>query len=225
MGELSPPRPCIAIRILNRVHRLLPIQSKLSLHAILFVKKLGSEVTPRSARGLSFELAGPEELEFIGNHPEALSKKVYSSRIRNGDRCYCLLRDGEVVCYNWVRFSSCCVFCGRRTSFNFIPLSPGQVFIYDLYTYEEHRGQELAGHMKDYLMYELQSEGLSETLSIVEPANMASVKIHIRTGSKVRSLVHGFGLFGWTKTISGTKRDEASMRQWVEKVADSLNAG
>ncbi len=208
----------MTVRILNKIHGLLPIKSKLILRTILFVKKLEVESPPRPLQGVSFRLAGAEELEAINDHPEALSKTVYSSRIRNGDRCYCLIQDGEVVCYNWVRFSTCCAFCGRRVSFNFMPLSPGQVFVYDLYTYEKYRGKGLGGYMKDCLVYELQSRGLKEILSIVEPANTASVRIHVRIGSKMHALIYGFGLFNWTKTFAAPKRDEESMRQWIEEV-------
>ncbi len=222
MNDLSPPGPAIPVRILNRLHRVLPIKSKLILYSILFVKELGAETCPRDVQGVSFGLAEPEDLEVIKNHPEGLSNRVYSRRIRNGDQCYCLKRNGEVVCYNWVRFTTCCVFCGRKVSFNFMPLLPGQAFVYDLYTYEQYRGEGLGSYMKECLVYELCSKGIKEMWSIVEPGNSASIRIHIRLGSKMHALVYGFGLFNWTKTFFGSRRDEESMRKWISRLSDSM---
>jgi len=203
---------------------LLPVKAKISLHAVLLEKRLDGLTRPDPRQGASVSVACKEDIEAIVEHPEALSKLVvYLNRIRNGDICFCLKQDDKLVSYNWIRFTTCCAYCGRRVGFGFIPLKQSQAFTYDFYTYKKHRGKGLGGYLKSCILFELQSRGITEVLTIIEPANEISLKIHARLDYEPVTVVFGYGIFNWTKTFLGSKKDGLLMRRWVKNVCGTNN--
>jgi len=220
---MSHPRPGFSFRIINRIFALLPVKSKLKFHALLLGKKLDAPEKPEQMQGVSFSIAGEEEFEAMIQHPEALSKSLYLRRISNGDICYCLKQNDELVSYNWIRFTSCCAHCGRRVGFEFIPLEKNQAFTYDFYTYKKYRGTGLGGYLKSHLLYDLYSRGITEVLSIVKPSNDISLKIHVRLDYELVTVVFGYCVFNWTTTFLGSKNDVLRMRQWIAGLSESIN--
>ncbi len=220
---MSYPKPGIPFRIMNRVHALLPVKSKMKFQGLLLGKTLDAPAKPEAMEGVTFSVANHDDIVAMKEHPEALAKSLYDRRIENGDICLCLKKDGELVSYNWIRFTSCCARCGKRVSFSFIPLEKNQAFTYDFYTYKKFRGSGLGGYLKKCLLHELYTRGITEVLSIVKPSNDISLRIHVRLDYDLVTVVFGYCIYSWTKTFLGSKKDILRMRQWVAGLSEASN--
>jgi GNAT superfamily N-acetyltransferase len=221
---MSYPRPAARFRIMNRLFGWLPVKSKLKFHALLLKKKLDSPEKPEARPGLGFSIASENDIEEISEHEEALAKQLYSRRVSNGDICYCLRKDGELVSYNWIRFTSCCAHCGRRVGFEFVPLERNQAFTYDFYTYKKYRGSGLGGYLKSHLLDDLHARGIDEVLSIVKPSNAISMRIHARLDYEPVMVVFGYSMFNCSKVFIGSEKDLLRMQQWMAALAEAVKA-
>lgn len=209
-----PTRP-LRFRLLNLLVRWTPVASKYSHNSILFRKDLSRPDAVSRPGGYDFRLANAGDLEFIASHREALAKDVYAARLKRGDRCYCLARGDEVLSYNWVASSLCCVLCGFRRGIEFLPLKGSQAFTYDFYTYESNRGGGLGSLTKNLLLQELARQGVREVFTLVMPYSTASLKIHLKTGYEPLCMVYGYRLLGWSRTYFGGQEDKHWLDRWI----------
>lgn len=219
------PGPGLPVRFANRLFRRLPFASCKRFYAIVLKKPLDEAISLNPVEGARWCLADSTDVEAMIAHPEGLSEKLYRNRVANGDSCYCLKRDGELLVYNWVRFTACCANCGRHDGFHFLPLQAGQAFTYDFYTYIKHRRQGLGGFLKAALLQDLQSKGVHEVLTIVEPGNESSLRVHMRLGYQPVTTAYGYSLFGVTRSFVGSARETVRLRQWMSALAESIHGG
>ena len=105
-----------------------------------------------------------------------------------------------------------------------MPLQQDQAFTYDFYTYIKHRGKGFGACLKSSLLYDLQSRGVNDVFTIVEPSNHISMRVHIKLDYKPVTAVFSYRIFGWAKTFLGSKRDELRMQQWVLNTAEAINS-
>lgn len=225
MHIIAPPKPGLTVRIMNRFMRALPLKSKLTHYSLLLRNDLTRSVQPDVDSSSRFSLANAEDLAYITRHPEALAGAVYSNRLANGDLCFCLKVKGEIVSYNWVRFTNCCVYCGRRSGFEFDKLEEDQAFTYDFYTYEQHRRRGFGTRLKISLLNELAARGVREVRVIVQPGNLASLKVHLKLNYELAGIRFGYGILRWTRTFSGSTRDNRKMAQWIRAYSEQLAVG
>lgn len=211
-----PARP-LRFRVMNRIVRYAPVAKKYYHNAILLKKPLDGVESPAIPAGHDFRPATRDDLDFIIRHPEALPAQVYSNRLLRGDRCYCLSDGKEILSYNWVAYSSCCVLCGFERGIGFLPLSEGQAFTYDFYTYTARRGGGLGGLMKHLLLQELARQGMREVYTLVMPHGTASLKIHLKLGYEPLRMVYGYRLQGWSRTYYGQPKDKPWLDVWLSR--------
>jgi hypothetical protein len=209
-----PARP-LRFRILNRLVRYAPIARKYAHNAILLRKALDQPQKIDCPAGYSFRAASLDDLDFIRGHPEALAPEVYARRLKRGDRCFCLVQGDEILSYNWVAHSLCCVLCGYDRGIEFLPLNAGQAFTYDFYTYTTRRGGGFGGLTKTLLLQELARQGIREVLTLVMPYSAASLKIHLKAGYEPLCMVYGYRLLGWSRTYFGKSKEKAWLDAWI----------
>jgi RimJ/RimL family protein N-acetyltransferase len=202
---------------MNLIVRYAPIARKYAHNAVLFRKVLGHLEAAGCPEGYSFREATPGDLDIIRNHPEALAPAVYARRLERGDRCYCLVQGGEILSYNWVAFSLCCILCGYDRGIEFFPLNDDQAFTYDFYTYKARRGGGHGGLMKQLLLQELARQGVREVMALVMPHSTASLKIHLKAGYEPMCLVYGYRLLGWSRTWTGHPKDRHRLDAWIDE--------
>lgn len=209
-----PARP-LRFRILNRLVRYAPIARKYAHNAILLRKDLAHLEPAGCPEDYSFRAAGPDDLDFIRGHTEALAPAVYASRLKRGDRCYCLVQGDEILSYNWVAHSQCCVLCGYDRGIEFLPLKANQAFTYDLYTYKARRGGGHGGLTKNLLLQELARQGMREVFTLVMPYSTVSLKIHLKSGYEPLCMVYGYRILGWSRTYYGQPKHKAWLDVWI----------
>lgn len=212
-----PTRP-LRFRLMNLLVRCAPVAMKYYHNSILMRKTIHGAESVDLPEGLKFRSASQEDLDFIIGHAEALRANVYSRRLQRGDRCYCLCDDREVLSYNWVATAMCCVLCGFERGLEFLPLSDGQAFTYDFYTYKASRGSGLGGRMKRLLLQELARRGVREVFSLVMPYGTASIKIHLVAGYQPVCMVYGYRLRDWRQTYFGKPRDKPWLDAWFNRL-------
>lgn len=210
-----PVRP-LRFRLMNRIVRYAPVTAKYHHNSILFRKTVDVPEIPVISAGYEFRPATREDLDFIMNHPEALMRDVYAKRLERGDRCYCLSNGKEIVSYNWVAFSLCCVLCGFDRGVEFFPLSKEQAFTYDFYTYKARRGGGLGSAAKQILVSTLAGQGIREVYTLVMPYSTASLKIHLRLGYEPMGMVYGYRILGWSRTYYGKAGEKKWLDAWID---------
>lgn len=215
MEKMKYPARPLRFRILNQIVRLTPVPVKYCHNAILMKKTPDEAMSPTVPDGHDFRPATRSDLDFIIKHPEALVRDVYTRRLNRGDQCYCLSDGKEILSYNWVAFSSCCVLCGFTHGIEFFPLSEGQAFTYDFYTYKSRQGGGFGTLAKNLLVSTLARQGIREIYTLVMPYSTASLKIHLRLGYEPVCMVYGYRILGWNRTFYGKPQDKAWLDEWI----------
>lgn len=212
----SLPHPGPVIRVLSLMVRLAPTGRKFFDRSIFLRRKYGPTEPVSLPEGLHSTWAGPEEIDYMDNHPEATSPSAYSRRAARGDLCLCLKRGNEVIGYRWAKRGSACVFCGFGPGYEllFFPLQPDQVFVYDAYVYSAHRGTNYNTTLRALMHRALQSEGVRESYALIAPENTTSLKVTLRAGSEPLCMAYGIRIRDWNKVILGRQPDPQLM-QWI----------
>lgn len=223
-GKVRYPVRPLGFRVLNKLIHYAPVAKKYAHNSILFRKRLVESKSVDIFTRYNFGLASSEDVDFLARHPEGLSESVYTSRLGRGDRCYCLRNGTEVISYNWVARSLCCILCGYDRGLEFFPLHPGQVFTYDFYTYKPHRGGGFGSLLKSLLIQTMMHEGVREVFTLLMPHSSASIKIHLKLGYEPLFMVYGYRMLGWSRTFYGRSEDKDWLDKWIDgfKIANGI---
>lgn len=123
---------------------------------------------PPAAQAVEFAFLSPSEAgQFtFGEHgPETAAE-----RLRRGDRCFCVRRDGQLAAVRWIAFEEASVeYLGCR-----LQLAPGVAYLYDSYTAPAARGRGIFSSTWFTLARELSAEGFHTILAAVLPENRAA---------------------------------------------------
>jgi ribosomal protein S18 acetylase RimI-like enzyme len=225
MSDRTYPARSVWVRALNLMVRLAPLRSKYYFNSILLRKRLSESQETPVGNGCRFGWATPEDIRAIATHTEALDEDVYAGRVANGDGCLCAKLGNEIVSYNWIRFTSCCVLCGFHREIGFLPLEPGQAFTYDFYTYSKYRRKHIGSSLKVFLLGALKQRGIQEVCTLVRPHNEISMKIQLRLGYEPVQMFYGYQLAGWKKVFSASACDRRRMKQWVQRFRSERGLG
>jgi Acetyltransferase (GNAT) family len=165
--------------------RALDIQRREGLRALWF-KALGETVyrrlllleaslesqsePPPPPRLLEFAFLAPGE---VGEYPFGEhGSETAAERLRRGDRCFCVRRDGHVVAVRWIAFEEASIeYLGCR-----LRLAPGVAYFYDSYTSPTARGSGIFSSTWFILARQLSSEGVHTVLAAVLPENRAALR-------------------------------------------------
>jgi hypothetical protein len=158
--------------------------------------------------------ANPDDIKYIGAHPESLDYGVYKYRLSEGHKCYCAVSENEVMSYNWISFNKCGISFGTEREVKFLQLKYNQAYSYDLYTYKKFRKKHVASQLKYYTDLDLQRKGKTELFSLVGPSFIASMKLALRRGFVPQRIIYIYGINKFKKVIVGTSKSLKKLHQW-----------
>lgn len=210
------PRPSPIVSILSLMVRAAPTGWKFYNRSILFRRQYGEMDQAPPPDGVQSAWAGPKEIEYIDKHPEAPAPGTSARRVARGDRCMCLMQDGEVIAYQWVTRRSACLFCGfgPRRELQFFTLQPHQLFTYDSYTYAAYRRKGYGTVIRRTLHKAMHDAGVREAYSLVAPENTASISLTLQSRFEPLCMAYGFRIRGWGKMILGPMPDP-ELQRWI----------
>ena len=97
----------------------------------------------------TFKLFGPDEIEQIGEIPERRKeKRSLLIHLKEGKKCFGIKHRGEIVAFMWFSFHE-----GALKGLTF-QLQEQEAYLFEMYTLEAYRGQNIAPHLR-YKCYEL----------------------------------------------------------------------
>lgn len=220
-----PPRD-FKFLAMNLVVRLIPTGWKYWGNSVLLKTPIGDSGPVSLPEPYTWTWADSEEIGFLDRHPEASSPTAYARRAARGDRCLCIKQGGEIVGYRWFKLGTGCILCGfgQRMEITPFPLKPSQAYSYDLFTYQKYRGRGVATMLMNTLFQVLREEGITEVLSLVSPANHASLRLQMRFGAQPQRMVYSYRIRSWSKTFLGLEGDRR-LTEWMQQFKPSFAPG
>ena len=217
MTTVLLPKPTTSLRMLSLMVRAAPSGRKFLHRSILLWREYGGAGNAILPDGYQSVWAGPREIAYMDQHPEATSRSAYARRAARGDVCLCLKQGDEVIGYRWATRESACVFCGFGPGYEllFFPLRAHQVFVYDSYVYRAHRGHGFSTIIRSLFQQATYREGVRESYSLVAPENTRSLKLALLGGSEALCMAYGFRVRNWSKMILGPNPDE-DLKRWID---------
>lgn len=119
------------------------------------------------------------------------NEDTYRSRLAAGQRAFGLKQRDEIIAFCWMDtrgFS----FPGEGDS-----LRPGEVYIYDIYTIPERRGQGVAPLLNACYTKSMHDEGFHTFLGVIDSMNHPSINYVRKTGSRAERKNLYLNLFGF----------------------------
>jgi GNAT superfamily N-acetyltransferase len=120
-----------------------------------------------SAAAASLEVAWLSPADSRDCALPGLSSDVVAQRLRQGDRCLCARRDGQVVAYRWMAFGAAPLAYLGCT----LELAEGVAYVYDAYTVPEARGAGISAALWSMAGSALTAEGCHTTVAVLLPEN------------------------------------------------------
>jgi hypothetical protein len=186
------------------------LKKVIDLHVFLVNKNAhvpNQAVPPAIDREFTFRVLSHGEVRgFVGDPTLQMSREFVEANILRGDYCFGVLRDEQLVAYDW-RGLSADVPVNRDVAVHFA--QPGQVYGYAMYTRPEFRGLRLQLYSLRRAETRLVAEGHTHTIGYVELSNLASIRSLSRIHGQAFVGVAGFfRIFGRCVTFAsrGAKR-------------------
>jgi hypothetical protein len=111
-------------------------------------------------------------------------------RMRQGDRCFVVMVEGEAVAYRWARPGP------FRSEGEHVEIGPSQVYLHNSRTLAVMRGKKLMPFLNTTLCSRLGQEGFAEARCFMDGRNRSSISAAERSGFRIVSSVryrHRFG--------------------------------
>lgn len=139
--------------------------------------ELDSLPEPRPLDGYEIGHATDHDIEAIArdlvrDEPAFVIRNLWSQ----GHHCFVAKRDGRVVAYDWIGFSTL-----QEEEFT-ITLEPQHVFCLNAYTHPDHRGRGVHYELLRNLLVFAAANGKTRAYTLVSLFNRDSWKSHIRMG-------------------------------------------
>jgi hypothetical protein len=119
----------------------------------------------------------------------SITQDQLNQRLRDGHLCIGLIKDGEVVVFNWANpnesSGSLCRF----------PLKAHEAYLYDAYTVLVYRGKRLAPYVRYQTYRYLSKIGMNTLYSISDAFNTPSIKFKKKLHARVVKLGISVSLF------------------------------
>lgn len=143
------------------------------------VSELQLSIEPK-LDALTTEFLTPDEIhEVITPLEEARAEKGYTAqqRIEDGCLCFGVKQGSKVIAYTWCDLNVC--------NHEPLPMSlaSSQAYLFDMYTFEECRGKNIAPFMRHRLYSLLAEMGRNEFLSVTDAFNNASRRFKEKLGA------------------------------------------
>jgi hypothetical protein len=118
----------------------------------------------------TLRLLEPTSVATAAEHLPHVSRKVVANRLRRGDRCFCALKQGQVVAYRWLATDKAPVdYLGCA-----LELTEGVVYFYDAYTVPDARGAGVSGALFRAIAKRLAADGCHTAVAAILPENRAA---------------------------------------------------
>ena len=127
-------------------------------------------------------------------------------RMREGDRCFVVMVDGQAVSYRWARPGP------FRSEVEHVEIGPTQVYLHNSRTLRTMRGNRLMPFLNTTLLSRLGQEGFAEARCVIDGKNKSSLAAAQRSGFRIVSSVrcrHRFGRTYAEALQQGLERDES----------------
>ncbi len=122
-------------------------------------------------------------------------KEFYIQKLAAGHKCFGVKKDGRLAAFTWADFDE---FSFTAERFR---LKPGEAYLYDMWTFEEFRGQGAAPLLR-YRFYEaLRRMGVERMYSTTDYFNTPSRKFKAKIGArnvKLGLFIEIYNKYRWT---------------------------
>jgi ribosomal protein S18 acetylase RimI-like enzyme len=194
----------------------MPIRRKWYGNSVLTKKSLAGVRDTSPPEPYRCKWAGPAEITFMSNHPEADSRGGYARRVQRGDRCLCLMKGDELAGYQWIAFESARALQEDIPGweFRFLPLTRTSAYLYDLYVYRQHRGKRLGPLIRVQSFASLKELGYREIFALVDIHNESGLRVRTHTDEELQRLAYCYRVGPWKKCFFGPLGDPALKKWW-----------
>lgn len=132
-----------------------------------------------------------QDMATIAALPMATNREsAFRARLRQGQRCFGLRLNGEIVSYCWMATGSC------RVNGEDIVMAGDEVYAFDIYTLPAQRGGNLAPLLNALFTEMLRAAGIRRVLSVVDYYNRPSLRFTQKIGARPQRLNLFVNLFG-----------------------------
>ena len=120
--------------------------------------------------GIQMRTATPTDISFIiSNTDRNIKQRVIDNQV-----CYVAVEDDQVCSYLWISQGG---FYPRHSEY-LVPVPPDTMYIYDVFTFYEHRGRGIYKHLLSYILHLYRKSALC----IINKRNVPSIKQFKRNG-------------------------------------------
>lgn len=147
----------------------------------------------------SFETLGFDDMKVIhqrrgGNY----SEELFIERLQDGKICLGAKCKGEIAAFTWIEL-------GRCSDITYtVELQNNAAYLFDMYTFKEFRGRNLAPYLRVECYKYLNNIGYNTFYSLGDFSNTPSVKFKKKLNAKLSKFilyVKLFNKFSWTRVL------------------------
>ncbi len=126
----------------------------------------------------TFEYLDLEEIKDIGKNKRGLKEEELLRGYQDGQKCIGLRHNKEIAAYMFIELND---FSYNRKKFE---LKDNEAYLLNMYTFESHRGRNLAPYLR-YLSYQLLSDmGRNKIYSVSAYFNKSTIKFKKKLNAK-----------------------------------------
>jgi GNAT superfamily N-acetyltransferase len=160
------------------------------------------------SKGASFGPISIEDRKSYEEHRGGPCREIMEMRLRRGDECFGIWRNGEIVHSAWVATGwGWSEYLNRG-----IEMESNEAYIFDTFTSPAWRGHGLAAQKYGMLLDHLGGRGVDGVVSIVAVENLASIKATERAGGVVLGRYVGWRFGLWDRVQAEPRGNEALPR-------------
>ena len=136
-------------------------------------------------RGYSGRFVAPRELVELARQPGArISVEAMGYALAKGDKCFGLIRDGDLRAYSWYASNPT-----RVSPYLQVRFSPNYIYMYRGYTHDADRGKRLFAIGITHALKHYLAAGYRGMLLYVDTHNLSSLKSCARMGFRLGGLI------------------------------------
>ena len=157
----------------------------------VFRRTVSTAPKPPLLKNMEFAELSADDMAHIAGLPLVHgSEATYFKRLAEGQRVFGLRQAGEVVAFCWFD-PDCFSFPGEGDG-----LRPEEVYIYDIYTRPDRRGQGIAPLLNACYTKSMHDEGFRDFLGVIDSLNRPSISYVRKVGSQAERKSLYLNLFG-----------------------------
>lgn len=160
----------------------------------LYARPLAPSFAVDTTKGLSFQWGTLADLGLFQDVQQQSDVAWYRELLEQQRSCLMAIKEGKLAAYGW--FSTQVEPALERT---YVPLSEGDIYIFDLYTLPDFRRQGIQGRLVKEMLNLAGAEGYKRALSLVSIDNIPSIRLHEKLGFEVLSRFRKIRFLGFVR--------------------------